>query len=293
MAPFDIRSGDLVAQLRPDLGGAVGKLTWRGTDLLRPAAPEETSVRKTGSFPMVPFSGRIAYARFTHGGREYQLVPNFNDEPHSVHGDAWLNKWTIANKAADTATLTYDHPAGGPGAKWPLTYRTEQRFKVEPDRLTIDIAVTNTSQESFPAGIGFHPYFVARPGATVQAGVEQVWTTDKAGVPVERKAIPPEWDFRKARLVDDIQVDHCFTSWNGKARLDYPSEGFALEITGSPVFSHLVVYVPKGRGYFCVEPASHATDVVHREIPDQGFRVLKPGEKLEGSFGIRVRASGV
>jgi hypothetical protein len=27
MAPFDIRSGDLVAQLRPDLGGAVGKLT--------------------------------------------------------------------------------------------------------------------------------------------------------------------------------------------------------------------------------------------------------------------------
>ena len=41
------------------------------------------------SFPLVPFSNRIADGRFEWDGEQIEIDPNFAPEPHAIHGVGW------------------------------------------------------------------------------------------------------------------------------------------------------------------------------------------------------------
>jgi aldose 1-epimerase len=54
---------------------------------------------------------------------------------------------------------------------------------------------------------------------------------------------------------------------------------------------HLVIYVPPGEDFFCVEPVSHVNDgfnLLERGVADTGVRVLAPGQTLAGAVRLRV-----
>jgi aldose 1-epimerase len=68
----------------------------------------------------------------------------------------------------------------------------------------------------------------------------------------------------------------------------YFADGDARE-AGEPLFDHLVVYVPPGQDFFCVEPVSHVNDgfnLLEHGVAGTGVLVLKPGKRLAG--GVRM-----
>jgi galactose mutarotase-like enzyme len=56
---------------------------------------------------LVPFSNRIAYARFRFDGRDCALNQNFLPEPHAIHGDGWQGVWHVEAATRDRAVLTF------------------------------------------------------------------------------------------------------------------------------------------------------------------------------------------
>lgn len=286
---LELRHGDLELDLRPASGGVITGFRHRGHDLMRPATAAYAEAGDPGQsscFPLVPFSNRVADASFSFGGQRYALPRNFPPEPHAIHGQGWQTAWTVLEAGATTARLGFDHAVGAT----PLTYRAEQTFALDDDGLTIAIGVTNTGDGPMPAGIGLHSYFVRTEGVTLRASPAHVWLADARKLPEEQVLVPAHWDFAGAARVSPLSLDHCFGGWDGKAEIRWPETGVSLRIDADPVFGHVVVYVPPGEDFFCVEPVSHVNDgfnLLARGVRGTGVRILAAGDSLSGTIRFR------
>ncbi|MBN8892433.1 MAG: hypothetical protein ABS99_07610 [Acetobacteraceae bacterium SCN 69-10] len=290
-----LTAGEATLLLAPEIGGSI--VQWRrgGRAMMRPTAPEvlaqaraENNARLLASYPLVPFSNRVAGRRFTWQGVTHTLPERFGG--FAIHGVGWLRAWTVAAHTASTARLELVH---APSADWPFAFRAWQEFTLTADALAIGIGMENTDSQPAPAGFGLHPFFPRSPAATLQFSAQSVWRNGRPGqIPSERIALPPEWDYRAGMRVGAHFVDNGFAGWDGRARLAYPDLGYALTIAADPVFGHAVVYVPDGKDFFAVEPVSHMNDALNRmdSEPDHGVLVLAPGEARGGRTVFAVEA---
>ncbi len=164
---IELVANDAKLLLCPEIGGAIGGWTRRGTPILR-ETPEEalhgSNSRVLSCFPLIPFSNRIAWGRFSFGGESFQLDMNFGDHPHTIHGNAWQRAWSVASQSAAEAELILDHdPAHDPtvtgnGCHWPYRYSARLRYVLQPNGLAVTITLTNTDHRAQPVGLGLHPY---------------------------------------------------------------------------------------------------------------------------------------
>jgi aldose 1-epimerase len=280
--------GAFELEVCPGLGGSLTAFRHRGRDLMRPAGRALFANAELGaasSFPLVPFSNRIADRRFAFQGRRYELPPNFPPEPHAIHGQGWQHPWTVVEASAGRLVLEFAHAIAGT----PLDYRARQSLALDDRGLNLTLEVTNAGAGPMPAGLGAHPYFVRSPGVTLRARLAQVWLMDERKLPTRPAPVPAEWDFARAPQLAGLALDHCFCGWDGRAELHWPETGITLAIEAEPLFGHLVVYVPAGRDFFCVEPVSHVNDgfnLADRGGAATGVRVLAPRETLRGGVGF-------
>lgn len=295
-----LEHGPLTLVLAPGIGGAVESLTFEGHDMLRPGGPdllEKREVRAAACFPLVPFSGRIADARFVFQGETVELEPNFPPEPHAIHGHGWQNAWEVRHENEHWVELGFRFE----GAGTPLHYDAVQTFRLEEAALEIELAVKNLGKGRMPAGLGLHPYFVRTAGATLQAQLSHMWLPDERNIPRERVELPEHLDFSEPLAVASVELDHGFDGFGGRAQIVWPERGRRLSMVADPVFDRLVVFVPPGADFFCVEPATHANngfnmleqpgdatsdESAHRV--DSGVEVLEPGATLGGKVRFEV-----
>lgn len=257
MSVLSLRAGRLALDLAPQSGGSIARFTADGVDLLRPASAEAIASgrgNESACYPLVPFSGRIAHGRLIVEGAERVLKPNWPGQRHPMHGDGWAAAWTVERSDGHSAEIAYEHEAK---AGWPFRYRARQTYRLEGDTLTVGMSLENREDRIVPAGLGLHPFFVREPDTELTCLAKYVWLTDAEVIPTERIAVPPQWDFSTARPVDKVAVDSGFEGWDGRATIAWPGDGLRLEMTASEPFRDLVVYIPPGRSFFCVEPVSH------------------------------------
>ena len=62
-----LAAGDWRATLKPERGGAMLTLDWRGRPVFRPTPEDATDILETACFPLVPYANRIADGRFHFG----------------------------------------------------------------------------------------------------------------------------------------------------------------------------------------------------------------------------------
>ena len=289
----ELRAGDAVLQVWPEVGGAL--VGWRkaGLPLLRPVPLEmmgQRDARRLGAFTLVPFSNRIGWGRFGFGGREYAIRRNTPDHRHPIHGNGWERPWTVQAAAGASLQLGFAHEAVGEArAIWPFSFRAENRIVLTPDQLTVTLSVENTGPETMPAGLGLHPFFPLTPDTELSFRAGDVWINDAANLPAERTPIPDRWRCDPARLAQGLGLDNCFNAWQPPVRIGWPERRLSLTMEADKLFGHLVVYVPEGKPYFATEPVSHMNDGVnHPEQPDNGVRALAPGERMTGTIRFQV-----
>ena len=278
---LQLRAGALRLALRPDLGGAIAGLWRDDVAVLRSTEPADlASARLSGGYPLVPYSNRLGYRRFRWQGHEYTTQPNFDDNPHSVHGVAWQRPWEVLRSSAQEAELAYRHEAD---AHWPFAFEARQRFLLGAEALQVQMRVTNHAPQPQPVGLGWHPYFARRTRSRLHIDLSDRWDNDASGLPVRRVA-QPGIDADVAHLA----FDNCFEGWRGVARIR--DEKLSLRLTSS--LPYLVVYTPETKPYFCVEPVSHVSNAIHMADPAAcGLRTLAPDACAEAWMTLEVRAA--
>lgn len=249
--------------------------------MLRPAV-SGAGVLGLSSFPLVPFSNRIAHGRFRAGDDAVSLPPNLPgvDQPHAIHGFGWQAAWDLAAVSDGAARLVHHYPGGA----WPWAYVAEQEFALAPGGLVHRLALTNAGDTPMPAGLGIHPYF-PRANAALDLAVTGRWDMDATCVPTRWAALghPPDW-------FGGAAIDDVFTGRAGAITLRWPTHIVAMTPADDLAFT--VVYIPRGADYFCVEPVSHMTNAINRAEPPAvtGLRWLAPGERWATHIRFAMRA---
>lgn len=277
-SPLELRAGDLRLALRPDLGGSVAGLWLGDVAVMRstePAALE--SSRRSACYPLAPYSNRLGYRRFRWLGQDHTTQPNFDDNPHSVHGVAWQRPWDVVSSSATEAELRYVHT---PDHHWPFAFELLQRFVLTPDALELHLAFSNRAAHTQPVGLGWHPYFPKRPHSRLHAELTDRWENDASGLPT-RRAPQPGIDGDVAHL----DFDNCFEGWRGAARLR--DDKLSMRLTSS--LPYLVVYTPAHSPYYCVEPVSHVSNAIHMADPAaHGLQTLAAGATFDAWMKLEV-----
>jgi aldose 1-epimerase len=278
MTTIELEAGALKLALRPDLGGCIAGLWLDGLPVLRsgdPAALE--SARLSGCYPLAPYSNRLGYRRFRWHGQDHTTAPNFDDNPHSVHGNAWQKPWQVVVSGGAEAELRLVH---APDAHWPFPYELRQHVALTPSALTLKLVFTNTHGEAQPVGLGWHPYFPKRSRSRLHIELTDRWESDASGLPT-RRVPQPGIDGDVAHLA----FDHCFEGWRGPARIR--DEKLSMRLTSS--LPYLVVFTPETKPYYCVEPVSHVSNAIHMADPvAHGLASVAPGERLEAQMTLEI-----
>src|SRR3954451_10966660 len=148
-----LRSEGVEALILPALGCRLGSLRAHGLELLRTSADSDLD---WGSYPMVPWAGRMGGARLSHDGNEHVFPADA--PPHAIHGLGHQAPWRPIAQSAESASfeLTLAHP-------WPFAGRVEQTFTVLPDGLVTELRVESTeaalpARGGWPAQAGWHPW---------------------------------------------------------------------------------------------------------------------------------------
>ncbi len=278
-----LKSGLLRCDIRPDLGGCLAGLWWGDVPVLRSTAgPALTSARLAGSYPLVPFSNRVAQAKLVWAGTSHPLVQNNAAEPHAIHGVGWQRPWEVLDESDQFALLSYQHKAD---AAWPFAFDTSQAFRLSEGALEITLSMTNQSSTPAPAGLGWHPYFVKRATSHLRFAASGRWEMGADKLPTQRLAATG-LDTACAAL----DVDHCFEGWQGEALLS--DERLRVRIASS--LKRLVVFTNATRDFVAIEPVSHVNNAVNLmatgkwTADELGLRVLQPGESMSEVMSIRV-----
>lgn len=241
-------------------GGRVASVVVGGRELI---VTEGYGPIAWGSFPMVPFAGRVRDGRFTFGGRDYQLPIEM--PPHAIHGTVLDRAWAQTDDATISTEL---------GPNWPFRGRAVQHFELDADRFTMRLELH--ADEPMPASIGWHPWFRRRPPAIdggealvgsqpgaveLELDATAMFRRDETGISTDELIEPPPpgpWD-------------DCFTGLRRPPRLVWP--GF-LELTIESDCPTWVVYtVPEDA--ICVEPQTAPPDAINT-----GPTVVEPGRPL-------------
>lgn len=235
----------------PDQGGRIASLEVFGHELLVTGSDDPV---RWGSYPMVPFAGRVDSGHFTFLGTDHQLP--LNDPPHALHGYGFISPWeqTCANELC----LQFAHP-------WPFGGVAIQRFDLTNSTLTITMEVTAT--EAQPLILGWHPWFrreIDGHLAELEFRADWMFDLDDRQIPTGQLLPPPPGPW-----------DNCFTGIRSAPVLRWGD----LSLTLHSSTDYWVVY-DKPEHALCVEPQTGVPNAFNRG----GESVALTGQTMHVEF---------
>jgi aldose 1-epimerase len=264
-----ISAGVATVAVDAAVGGRIGQINVGAQPLLVPADPDRSPTISWGSFPMVPWAGRIRHGRFTFDGVEHQLERNHVDvrpgrsgeHAHAIHGTVFGRAWTVEERSDDAVSL---HCSLTGALAWPFEGLARQRIEVSSGEVRCTLAVESLGH-AFPAVIGWHPWFL-QP-TTLRFHPRAMYARDDDGITtgVLIDPVPPPWD-------------DCFLADEPVALVYDRAE--APVVTVSSDCDHWVLFDGIA-GALCVEPQSGPPDG-----PNVAPHVVRPGEPLTRSMRI-------
>ena len=289
MGLLTLRAGSLELHLNPSVGGAIQRLTWetegRSTPILRECNSGEASVLDMACFPLVPYVNRIRGGQFTFRGRTVSLRPNMAGDISPLHGQGWLNPWSVESHGNQDAELRFVHEAG----EWPWRYEALQLFSLDEAGLSLRLMCRNLSDEPMPCGLGQHPYFPCGPATLLDTEVSSVWEIDENVLPTREVPATGRYDLRD-RKVCGQGLDHGFGGWGGSARLGDPDWPVSVTLS-SPTARFFQLYSPEAGGIFVAEPVTHANAALNapeEQWRELGMEVLDPGGEMALDMRLEI-----
>jgi aldose 1-epimerase len=295
------RPDDLLLELEnlrltisPSVGASVVSLELRDAqgrwaDVLRRMPEDSLDSSDAGSFLMLPWTNRIKDAAFTFHGDRHQLVANHSDGT-AIHGVGRDHAWSIIDRSPITARMTYRHE---PDTTFPFAFGGIARYEIAPNRVEMDLSITNLDDRSFPAGCGHHPYFHRHLHSDADEVQIRMPVTGRYAC---RGCIPTGGLddeeacalLRSGRPLGNPGLDDVFAGFAGTCDLDWDASGVRCTMSCTEEFGHVVVYTPKASdgsadAFFCIEPVTMVNDGFNLRTRGEsvtGVRELAPGETL-------------
>jgi aldose 1-epimerase len=232
---------------------------------------------------LVPWPNRMRDGRYAFGGADHQAPINEPARHCALHGLATGIAWRVDEHAQDRLGL---HVALERAPGYPFSVRVEVAYHLGGDGLAVTLAARNTGDGPAPFGAGFHPY--------VLTGGTRLDVPASAHVPLDPERMlptgPPVAVAAPRGPVGDRAINACYTDLarerDGLARVHVGE----VTLWQDEAFPFVMVYTAdevadpaQRRRSIAVEPMTCAPDAFNTGL---GLRVLAPGERLTGRWGL-------
>lgn len=168
-APIALQSGSARAELWPERGGLLARLTledsqakprdilWLPTDF----SPQQSGWPGGGAPLLFPFAGRVYL-----GDAPFRYALDGAPLAMPLHGFAHAMPWQAEQVAAEEAVLKL-HATAATRELFPFEFVLEARYTLSASKLTIKVRVAHLEQATtigpsdvaMPLALGLHPYF--------------------------------------------------------------------------------------------------------------------------------------
>lgn len=265
---LELRNDRLVVTLMPAEGGRVAQIVADGVPVLigpGEGLPDPADPLAWGSYPMVPWCGRIRRGRFVFDGVGHRLPINF--ETHSIHGVGCRSAWAVTEHAHDRVRMELTLPAD---ERWPFGGIARQTIVIDGPRLRMELSAT-ALDHAMPVSLGWHPWF--RKPSAVDFRPSAMYRRDDEWITVD-ELVP----------VPDAPFDDCFVNGD-PVRLTIGGPDATVDLTLASGCTDWVVFDMRPHGT-CIEPQT---------APPDSFNIrpnrLEPGDTLTAWYEIAVDGS--
>jgi len=293
---------NLEARVAPEAGSNLYSLKIGGTELLVPPAEWGTTPSLRYGFPVLfPTPNRVRDSKFTFDGQTYTFPAN--ERTHFIHGLVHKLPWRAGAISADAKSAsmeTYlDWDSTQPDFKlFPIKHRLSLRFILDAHGVKLTFTVDNQDAKRLPFGFAFHPWFqilgsradtYLRVPAQKHMEAEGLLPTGKlaalAGAP---------YDLREPVSLEALKLDDVYWGLTPERVPGYEvrDKGIKVSLRGSPEFTHMVVYTPPGKAFFCMENQTCSTDA--HNLYAKGLEkeahllIAEKGQKVSGWVYVGV-----
>ena len=291
-------------RIAPEAGANLYSWKVDGVELLTQAKRlADVAEQRTGTPLMFPTVNRVRDARMEFEGQKFSFEPN--NGKNFIHGLARRRPFAVGPTGAKpgqaaTAEVFLDWDEKQPEfARFPLKHRLTLSYTLRKSSLSIGYRVDNRDRARLPFAFGLHPYFHIpgqRAEVTVSAPVEK--RMEAIEYLPTGKLIPvagTPYDLRRGKPLSELALDDAYLGMvPGKAAVFATSAAAPrIHLGGSAEFTHLVVYTPPDKPFFCIENQTSSTDA--HNLHAQGKKkaahllVVAPGKKATGEVIWTVR----
>ncbi|MDR2902536.1 MAG: hypothetical protein LBU87_05465 [Lactobacillales bacterium] len=278
----------------PECGASLSFFKYRKNekwvDVLRPMNKKEPLDSNDASmFLMIPYCSRIRGGNFVYWGIIRKVPKNQYGVSDPIHGDAWKSEFEIVSKSKEKIVLkmTHDKSAG-----YPFSYEALVTYEIKKSEFSVMMEVLNKTTLPIPCGMGVHPFFVKTKDVELDYKTKMVWSNWSDPIFDKPYATPDAWNFDGGRPLKNAVFDTCFGGFDGKGKIIYPEMGITVSIDAPDIFRHVVLYAPKGKDFFCLEPASNAANAFNLAgagVVGTGIQSIGPNQSLTGKITFDIQ----
>jgi aldose 1-epimerase len=248
--------GAMSVDVAPQAGGRIAQIRVDGVEQLAGFSDDNDATIGWGSYPMVPWAGRVRRGEFAFEGTSHRLPANLG--VHAIHGVGFALPWLVDSQSTHHVELSLALPED---ERWPFGGIARQRIELEARGLRMTLSAT-AGERAMPAELGWHPWFL-KPDR-IEFAPTAWYPHDEDGMATHPLAPPPPGPWDDCFMNDAPVVLHL-----GAQRVTLTSD-----------CAHWVVFDMPERTT-CVEPQSGPPDAFNLEP-----RVLAPGQTLERWFRL-------
>jgi aldose 1-epimerase len=280
--------------------------SWKvdGVELLaQPAQLGDLKEQKAGTPLMFPMVNRVRDARMVFEGREFSFEAN--NGKNFIHGLARRRPFQIGTVAgtgtqAASAQVFLDWDEKQPDfARFPIKHRLTLSYTLRKGSVQIGYKVENQDSARLPFGFGLHPYFRIpdrREDVTVMAPLEKrMEAVDNLPTGKLLPVAKTDRDLRTPKPLSALALDDAYLGMtpDKAAAFTLAGTGLRVQLAGSADFTHLVVYTPPDKPFFCIENQTSSTDA--HNLHAQGkkreahLQVVPAGKKASGEVTWSIR----
>ena len=291
MAVIRLSSGGSYVDIAPQRGALITQLNLHkiGPVFCEPDLSASAALNwPAGGLPlMFPFAGRVQ-----HKGELYKYALNDSVYSMPLHGFSWSENWETSAKSLDEAKFEL-RSNKSTRVIFPFDFLISMHVKITPNRLLINVMITNQtansgpSPDQMPVALGWHPYFnIKTMSHFTLEGNTAIQVTDRgmAGTSTSLSSLagPPPWKLPNEHFRSLIigELTECCATFHG-----VDGSSLILEAQPAHLFNYFVTWTNEPTKFLCVEPWMSQPDAVASAT---GCKWLPPGESLEAKLAISV-----
>ncbi len=297
----------LEALIAPAAGSNLFSLAVDGHELLyQPDILGELDQQLAGTAVMFPTPNRVRDSRMTFEGRTFEFPAN--SHANFIHGLVRRHPWRAGKlgqgKGVARAETYLDWDRKQPEfGLFPIPHRLSITYALDRTGLRFSYRVQNRDRRArLPYGFGLHPYFrvpADRAGVQMQVPLPRRMESEKY-LPSGRllPVTGTGHDLRKLTPLPGLALDDVYFGLvpPKTARFQLARPPIEVRLGGSAAFTHVVVYTPPDRPFFCIENQTCSTDAHNLHAAGKKdvahLLVVPPGKSARGYVDWKIRRLG-